>query len=248
MAADTLHPEWRKLLDVVGQGSSPVYSGHPHQWVARNGEDPLPLHLTYPHIPGFTFQFIEDSVVDEDAFPGGDPRRIPGIDECYCQECGQFQSDDVQLNRCACYPALFGSPQSPPPVQIFQTTNGRNNGVVSRVDIERGAAVGEFVGFVTNGIAGLDVMVAGTTTQQYQIYQGQMGNFTRFINHSCRPNCQFQRFYWRGVERVIVVSRGVAAGSEITVDYSDAYWKKLDKECLCGEACCRYSSRSSRGS
>jgi hypothetical protein len=107
-------------------------------------------------------------------------------------------------------------------------------------NFDRGAAIGEFIGLITNGISGVDVMVGGTKGRTYQIYQGEMGNFTRFINHSCRPNSQFQRFYWRGQERIIVVSRGVVAGREITVDYSDHYWKQLNKVCLCGELCCRF--------
>lgn len=86
-------------------------------------------------------------------------------------------------------------------------------------------------------------MMGGTQERPYQIFQGQKGNFTRFINHSCRPNSQFQRFYWRGIERILVVSRGVPASSEITVDYSDSYWGKLRKNCLCGEAGCRFAHR-----
>lgn len=38
-------------------------------------------------------------------------------------------------------------------------------------------------------------MVGETRPRTYQIFQGQMGNFTRFINHSCKPNSQFQRFH-----------------------------------------------------
>ena len=73
----------------------------------------------------------------------------------------------------------------------------------------------------------------------YQIWQGRQGNYTRFINHSCQPNCQFHTFTWLGVERIIVVSKGVAAGGELTVDYSGKYWRHLDKKCLCGETRCR---------
>lgn len=76
----------------------------------------------------------------------------------------------------------------------------------------------------------------------YQIWQGREGNFTRFINHSCAPNCQFQKFVWLGVERVILVSRGIEAEREITVDYGDRYWEKLEKRCSCGSSCCRFSS------
>lgn len=69
----------------------------------------------------------------------------------------------------------------------------------------------------------------------------RQGNYTRFVNHSCQPNCQFQKYTWLGVERIILVSKGVEAGREITVDYSDRYWQKLDKNCLCEEVYCRHS-------
>jgi SET domain-containing protein len=39
------------------------------------------------------------------------------------------------------------------------------------------------------------------------------------------------------------VSRGIEAGQEITVDYSDAYWRNLPKTCLCQESCCRFKDR-----
>lgn len=132
VAADTLHPEWRQLLNVISQGSLPRYSGHPQQWVTRNGEDALPLNATYPHIPGFDFQIIEESALDADVFGDYDPRRVSGIDPCSCLECGQYQSDNVHLNRCMCFPSLYGGPRIHSPIQIFQTSNGRNNGVVSR--------------------------------------------------------------------------------------------------------------------
>ena len=40
---------------------------------------------------------------------------------------------------------------------------------------ERGTAVGEFVGLVTTGVEGQDVMMGGPEGQTYQIFQGQMG-------------------------------------------------------------------------
>lgn len=88
----------------------------------------------------------------------------------------------------------------------------------------------------------MDVMQA-EAEQRYQIYQGREGNYTRFVNHSCRPNSQFQRFVWMGTQRIILVSRGIEAGQEITVDYSDAYWRNLPKTCLCQESCCRFKNQ-----
>ncbi|KAH3403446.1 hypothetical protein KXV40_003605 [Aspergillus fumigatus] len=244
VAADTLHPEWRDLLHVIGQGDTRrQYHGHPHEWVTVTGAPALPLHATYAHLNlpnGFVYRFIDECVLDTTVFGEEDPRRVPDLDPDICQVCKSKQADDVEQNQCSCFPALFGGVKGPAPVQIFSTASGKNNGVVARVNFDRGAAIGEFVGLITNGISGVDVMVGGTKSRTYQIYQGEMGNFTRFINHSCRPNSQFQRFYWRGQERIIVVSRGVVAGREITVDYSDHYWKQLNKVCLCGELCYRF--------
>ncbi|KAF9882797.1 hypothetical protein FE257_005145 [Aspergillus nanangensis] len=232
VAADTLHPEWRDLLQVIGQGSSRQYHGHPHEWVTVTGEPAVPLPSTYEHLQlpnGFQYRFIDECVVDETVFGTQDPRTVPEVDPDTCPACKERQSDEVEKNQCLCFPALFGGVRGHVPVQLFHTTSGKNNGVAARSNFERGTAIGEFVGLVTSGIEGVDVMLGGTRDRPYQIYQGQMGNFTRFINHSCRPNSQVQRFYWRGQERIIVVSRGVVAGNEITVDYSDHYWRQLNK-------------------
>ncbi|KAF4313328.1 hypothetical protein GTA08_BOTSDO01247 [Botryosphaeria dothidea] len=111
---------------------------------------------------------------------------------------------------------------------------------------ERGTAIGEFVGLVTRGLRDMDVMQGETNGKTYQIWQGRQGNYTRFVNHSCNPNSQFEKFTWLGVQRIILVSKGIEAGQEITVDYSGRYWTNLDKECLCGESCCRYRNRGRR--
>ncbi|KAL2803422.1 hypothetical protein BJX63DRAFT_67995 [Aspergillus granulosus] len=246
VAADTLHPGWRDLLRVIQQYTPPVYHGHPHEWVTitTTDEEPaLPLASTYDHLNlpnGFQYRFIDECVLDAQAFTE-DPRRVPDLDLDVCTICSERQSDVIEQNHCSCFPTLFGGVRTPPPVQIFRTSTGKNNGVVARCIIDRGTAIAEFTGLITSSISGVDVMIGGSRGRTYQIYQGTMGNFTRFINHSCRPNAQFQTFYWRGAERIIVVSKGVTAGAEITVDYSDRYWRELEKKCLCGEACCRFS-------
>lgn len=290
LAADTLQPGWRALLAAVGGPAERVYAGHPHDWVvsldgSREGVGPgpaaavVPLRLTYLQWdPAFTFRHIDECVVDERAWPGGDPRwtgrlspssspqigspTSPGAagamllssSPMLCEACGREQSDDARRNACACFPTVFGAASAPsaspppPPVLVFRTTDGRNNGLLALCPFERGAAVGEFVGLVTRGLADVDVMEGGGaggaendgSTPTYQIWQGREGNFTRFVNHSCRANAQYQRFTWLGTQRVVLVSKGIEAGEEITVDYSDKYWRGLDKKCLCGQSCCRY--------
>jgi ATP-dependent RNA helicase DDX49/DBP8 len=250
VAADTLHPNWRKILSIVGVSSKLQYTGHPHDWVTfEDGSDPVPLRSTYlQQSPYFDFEQLEESVIDESAWGCDDPRWIPQSNAIIqtsgtytCAICGEQQSDDPELNSCYCFPSLFGCVKRRPPlVQVYRTVNGRNNGLLTLVPFERGSAIGEFVGLITKDVRHLDVMDSSTATTSYQIWQGRQGNFTRFINHSCKANAQFAQFTWLDTQRVILVSKGIEAGIEIFVDYGDRYWAGLDKVCLCGESCCRY--------
>lgn len=248
VVADTLHPQWRQLLVFIGQGTRCKFTGHPHDWVVQlDGSDPVPLASTYRE-PGYFsgYKHLEESVVDTLAWNGDDPRYVPPTNVAAplanCHACGQTQSDDPEQNQCFCFPLLFGCGlRQPASVQVFQTRDGRNNGLMALTSVERGAAIGEFVGLITKGVEDLDVMNASTGVRSYQIWQGRQGNYSRFINHSCNPNAQFQHFIWQSTQRIILVSKGIEAGSEITVDYSESYWSGLNKRCLCDESCCRYS-------
>lgn len=250
VAADTLHPHWRQLLAIVGESQTLQYPGHPHEWVVfEDGSDPLPLRQTYLlHDPFFQFEHIDESVIDESVWGCEDPRWTPQSNAIarpggayMCALCNEPQSDDPQQNSCFCFPSLFGCvKRKPPPVQVYRTPDGKNNGLVALTTFDRGVAIGELVGVITKGIRHLDVMDSSTPLASYQIWQGQMGNFTRFINHSCKPNAQSSTFTWLDTQRVVLVSKGIEAGDEITLDYGDKYWAGLDKSCLCGESCCRY--------
>ncbi|KAF2176031.1 SET domain-containing protein [Zopfia rhizophila CBS 207.26] len=253
VAADTLHPNWRQLLSIIGEPSDLVYHGHPHDWVIlESGDDPLPLRNTYLQWdPSFSFEHIEESIVDKDVWGCEDPRWIPPPNAAACnflrptcEQCGEQQSDDPNENNCHCFPSLYGNGKRQPcPVQVFRTSNGRNNGLIALVPFERGHAIGEFTGLITAHLSNTDVMASlspSAPSTTYQIYQGRLGNYTRFVNHSCKANAQFQRFAWLDTQRIVLVSRGIAAGEEITVQYGEAYWGGLDKDCLCEEACCRY--------
>ncbi|KAF2738701.1 DEAD-domain-containing protein [Polyplosphaeria fusca] len=241
VAADTLHPNWRQLLSIIGERSTIRYEGHPHDWVvSEDGSEPVPLRSTYAQTdPFFRFEHIEESVIDEAVWGCDDPRWLPnantrkkGSGAFVCAACGEEQSDDLKKNSCYCFPRLFGcAKRKPAPVQVIRTPN-RNNGLMALAAYERGGAVGEFVGQITKGKRHLDVMDSATPSANYQIWQGNQGNYTRFVNHSCKANAQFQQFNWLDTQRVVLVSKGIEAGMEITVDYSDRYWSGLDKKCL----------------
>ena len=71
---------------------------------------------------------------------------------------------------------------------------------------------------------------------------GQGGNDSRWINHSCDPNCETTE----EDNRVFVYAlRGIPAGEELFYDYrivpAERRTKKLEREfaCICGSAKCR---------
>lgn len=135
MAADTLHPGWRDILRVVSQSGPCRYSGHPHEWVTVDTGPAWPLSTTYAHLllpDGFNYRFIHDCVIDQNVFGTTDPRRIPGVDPGVCQICKEKQSDDVISNHCTCFLVLFGGIRYPPPIQLYSTGSGKNNGVIAR--------------------------------------------------------------------------------------------------------------------
>jgi hypothetical protein len=132
VAADTLHPEWRTLLSVLGAPSDRVYDGHPHDWVVDEDGDPVPLAITYlQQEPQFTYENIMHSVIDENVWEDSDPRQISDSTRHICGACGNEQSNDSAANQCSCFPDLYGDERSPCPVQIFRTKNGRNNGLIA---------------------------------------------------------------------------------------------------------------------
>ena len=46
------------------------------------------------------------------------------------------------------------------------------------------------------------------------------GNVSRFMNHSCNPNCETQKWVVNGYLRIgIFATRDIPAGTELTFDY-----------------------------
>jgi len=63
--------------------------------------------------------------------------------------------------------------------------------------------------------------------KKYVLDGKKMGNYTRFINHSEKPNLSLQAIYWRGLPRMIFVAlREIREGSQLTFDYGPLFWKQ----------------------
>uniref|UniRef100_H3AEJ3 [histone H3]-lysine(36) N-trimethyltransferase n=1 Tax=Latimeria chalumnae TaxID=7897 RepID=H3AEJ3_LATCH len=68
----------------------------------------------------------------------------------------------------------------------------------------------------------------------------QKGNCSRFMNHSCEPNCETQKWTVNGQLRVgFFTTKLVPAGAELTFDYQFQRYGKEAQKCFCGSANCR---------
>lgn len=132
VAADTLHPRWRQLLSIIGEPTRPRFTGHPHDWVIADDEEPIPLRKTYQQWdPDFSYEHIGECIVDKRLWSNGDPRKTTVATTYKCSRCGDIQSDIPEQNYCKCFPNLYGTQRGPCPVQIYRTADGRNNGLIA---------------------------------------------------------------------------------------------------------------------
>ncbi|XP_051575707.1 histone-lysine N-methyltransferase SETD2-like isoform X2 [Myxocyprinus asiaticus] len=66
------------------------------------------------------------------------------------------------------------------------------------------------------------------------------GNCSRFMNHSCEPNCETQKWTVNGQLRVgFFTTKAVPAGTELTFDYQFQRYGKEAQKCFCGAPSCR---------
>lgn len=65
---------------------------------------------------------------------------------------------------------------------------------------------------------------------RFTIDARDMGNESRFINHSTKPNLKPAVAYVEGVIHLILISRHpIAKGEELTYDYGPKYWEKREQ-------------------
>ncbi len=75
-----------------------------------------------------------------------------------------------------------------------------------------------------------EYMIGESQTTPYTIDAQDKGNFTRFINHSDKGNCDPMIVFSGGIMRVILyANRKIAKDEQITYDYGPTYWAKREK-------------------
>ena len=77
-------------------------------------------------------------------------------------------------------------------------------------------------------------------SKEFYVDATARGNISRFINHSCNPNSETQKWTVNGELRVgFFTTREVQAGEELTFDYKYERYGNIAQKCYCGSSNCR---------
>lgn len=191
---------------------------------------------------------------------------------CHCTPAHPCDDSSVCVNRAIlfecdpktcpvgklCQNQRFQKSQYPKTSTFY--TGGRGWGLKVNQDIAEGSFVIEYVGEV------LDTEMCrerlrksheNNTTDFYMltlsnglvIDAGQKSNQARFINHSCDPNLEAQKWIVRGETKIGLFARkDIRSGTEVTFDYQLDSLGNEKKRCLCGsENCSGFLGLKSKG-
>jgi len=120
-----------------------------------------------------------------------------------------------------------------PPVSIRYIDSEVGFGVFADKKISPCTYVGEYTGLIQQRTP--KQLKENCHCLRYTVWEGkknfalnaeEKGNFTRFINHSAKPNLGVQSIYWRGIPRMIFVAlKEIKEGGQLTFDYGTHFWK-----------------------
>uniref|UniRef100_A0A8C5HVB7 Nuclear receptor binding SET domain protein 2 n=1 Tax=Gouania willdenowi TaxID=441366 RepID=A0A8C5HVB7_GOUWI len=189
---------------------------------------------------------------------------ISEIPKCNCKPsverpCG-FESECLnRMLQYECHPQVCPSGERCcnqdfsqrlyPDTKIIKTP-GKGWGLVSFRDIRKGEFVNEYIGELIdeeecrarikyaheNNITDFYML---TIDKDRIIDAGPKGNYSRFMNHSCQPNCETQKWTVNGDTRVgLFAVCDISAGTELTFNYNLDCLGNEKTACRCGAPNC----------
>ena len=112
---------------------------------------------------------------------------------------------------------------------------GIGRGLFARETIYRGDTIGPYTGeVITDEQADEEPYVSSLyilwiCTDHWVVGEGESASYTRYINHSDKPNVRFVvSTRWKKAR--VEATRRILAGEEIFVDYGPEYWEALGKQ------------------
>ncbi|RHZ74286.1 hypothetical protein CDV55_108954 [Aspergillus turcosus] len=220
-----------KEIPWVQQVLSPIsdLAGHFHEWVITNDSLRKPRYERHRQINIdhnlFNPSYFKDKKDPTIRVPDRDGR----CDLCYAeQKCGCRISGTP---RGACFVELVDYPP-------------RGIGVRALTRFKKGEILDQYFGELrpvdyqddhAYALLHESKMVEGSPLAL--ISAKRYGNWTRFLNHSCKPSTMFLKMtVGKRITVAVQAVRDIDIFEEITIDYGKGYWK--NRVCLCGEPDC----------
>ncbi|KAG7459038.1 hypothetical protein MATL_G00226990 [Megalops atlanticus] len=156
------------------------------------------------------------------------PQVCPAGDRCHNQGFTKRQYPDTKITK----------------------TAGKGWGLLALRDIKKGEFVNEYVGELIDEEecrARIKYAQENDITHFYMltidkdriIDAGPKGNYSRFMNHSCQPNCETQKWTVNGDTRVgLFAICDIPAGTELTFNYNLDCLGNEKTVCRCGAPNC----------
>lgn len=119
-------------------------------------------------------------------------------------------------------------------LKVKRSTAGAGLGLFTTVPIKKGARVIEYIGEIIDDAEydRRNSKYIFEVAKDHNIDGSTRKNIARYINHSCRPNCESVDEDGR---IFIEAKRNIMLGDELTYDYGKLYWNTFIKEhgCRC---------------
>ncbi|XP_065362259.1 histone-lysine N-methyltransferase ash1 [Calliphora vicina] len=224
-------------------------------WAYKNSK--LPNRNT---VPSWNFRKIRTNIYAENVKPP--PIAANDHPMCNCKSdvgCGDNCLNRMVYTECSpsncptrekCRNQKIQKHDIAPGVERFMTEN-KGWGVRTKLSIEKGTYILEYVGEVVTEREFKDRMatIYLNDTHHYCLHldgglviDGQrMGSDCRFVNHSCEPNCEMQKWSVNGLSRMaLFAKRKITEGEELTYDYNFSLFNPSEGQpCRCNTPHCR---------
>lgn len=193
------------------------------------------------------------------------PKRCHEDDGIFCS-CAQSSGSNTSCGRdchcgmllstcssnCKCGNNCVNKPFQQRPVKKMKLvqTEKCGSGIVADEEIKRGEFVIEYVGEVIDDKLCEERLWRMKHSGQTNFYLCEInrdmvidatdkGNKSRYINHSCCPNTEMQKWSIDGETRIgIFATRDIKKGEHLTYDYQFVQFG-ADQDCHCGAPSCR---------
>ncbi|XP_030370932.1 histone-lysine N-methyltransferase ash1 isoform X2 [Scaptodrosophila lebanonensis] len=223
-------------------------------WAYTNAKLP-----TRQVVPSWNYRKIRTNVYAESVRP-----NLAGFDHPTCNCKPDAACMDNCLNRMVyteCSPSncpagdkcrnqKIQKHEVAPGVERFMTAD-KGWGVRTKLHIPKGTYILEYVGEVVTEREFKERMgtIYLNDTHHYCLHldgglviDGQrMGSDCRFVNHSCEPNCEMQKWSVNGLSRMVLFAkRPIEQGEELTYDYNFSLFNPSEGQpCRCNTPQCR---------